>query len=393
MPAWRFDQGRLDYFRFDEVKKIAHALVELDGKSKPGRDDPDIVRIALKKYSNLPFAPDNYYVWRNYSRVFGFLLLGTDIDGVIYATDLCKDLVSTDSKLDCDDYLAHVARNFYYPSPVFQGYAAQGQLCFPIVAIIKFLISTYRTTGKDYVTLEEIEDYLISNQVTGLEDIKDYKVFTRGKSDLSGDENRQLREMVSFVSQFSFLTLSNSNLYLNVVNDDELNEILSALQPVIRKQETDRRKEILHLGRRSTQTLSNRISPIQVESIEEEFVEGKKVRVTHLRSERNGKLKSLYFSTTANPSICDMCQTDTASRYPWVDHVIELHHLLPLSSPVRVESKGTSLRDLVGLCPSCHRATHKYYSAWLKRNDADDFQSHEEALNVYNEAKKLLKDN
>lgn len=69
--------------------------------------------------------------------------------------------------------------------------------------------------------------------------------------------------------------------------------------------------------------------------------------------------------------------------YPWTDHVIELHHLLPLASPVRVESTGTSLNDLVGICPSCHRATHKYYSLWFRQNNVRDFRSYEEAYQVY----------
>ena len=85
-----------------------------------------------------------------------------------------------------------------------------------------------------------------------------------------------------------------------------------------------------------------------------------------------------------------MCYVDTAIRYPWADHVIELHHLLPLASPVRVGNQTTSLKDLVGLCPSCHRATHKFYSKWFKENKVKDFASHEQAINVYNDIKKQI---
>ena len=119
MGSWRFDQGRLDYFRFDEIKKSARALAQLDGIDKPRGDAPDILREVLSYNSHLPFSPSHYYVWRNYGRVFGAQLLAAEINGKIVATDLCKQLAST-SDVDCDDYLAHFARVFYYDSPVFQ---------------------------------------------------------------------------------------------------------------------------------------------------------------------------------------------------------------------------------------------------------------------------------
>jgi len=95
----------------------------------------------------------------------------------------------------------------------------------------------------------------------------------------------------------------------------------------------------------------------------------------------------MYFSTLPNSQICNMCTIDTNKRYPWAEHVIELHHLLPLSSPIRVESGKTSLKDLVGLCPSCHRATHKFYSSWFKKSGLRDFGTYTEAQNVYQQAK------
>jgi hypothetical protein len=49
------------------------------------------------------------------------------------------------------------------------------------------------------------------------------------------------------------------------------------------------------------------------------------------------------------------------------------------------------LKDLVGLCPSCHRATHKYYSKWFAEKKMKDFESYEQALNVYNSAKSNVK--
>lgn len=390
MLEWRFDQGRLDYFRPDEIKKIALALASLDGASKPVRNDPDIIRTALAKYSSLPFLPIDYFVWRNYKRVFGCLMLATVISGQIRATDLCKKIASAPDDFDADDYLAHFARNFYYSSPIFEDYVPTGPQIFPAVAIIKFLISEYLVRGKDYVSLDEIAAYLIGNNVTGTEPLAFFGSLKKSAFKIDDDHLRQVRELVKFISQFSFLKWDNPNLYIEVKNKDELTSIEKNLQPVCNVRKADPAEEILQMGAGFGSSTIGAITLQNVSSTEEEFTEGQKVRVTHLRTERSAKLKSLYFAKTDNPQVCRMCQEDTAKRYPWAPHVIELHHLLPLSSPVRVEQGTTSVKDLVGLCPSCHRATHRYYTLWFKSNGVKDFRSYAEAVQVYEEAKSKI---
>src|SRR2546427_12435424 len=104
MIAWRFDQGRLDYFQFDEIKVIAKALDSVNGSDKPSRPKPDILRKALGEYSPLPFAPSDYYVWRNYKRVFGCQLLAAEVADKIVATSLCQKLAAKPADLSYDDY-------------------------------------------------------------------------------------------------------------------------------------------------------------------------------------------------------------------------------------------------------------------------------------------------
>ncbi len=387
---WRFDQGRLDYFQFDEIKKIAKALSKLDGISKPRGSDLDLIRLTLKKYSNLPFAPDDYFVWRNYKRVFGCQLLATDINNSIFSTELCKVLAHSPDDVDVDDYLAHVAKNFYYPSPIFESYSTSGLQVFPVVAIIKWLISINLTRAENSVSLDDIAAYLIGNNVTGLEPISDYVNLKRTSYTLSGEQPRQLREMLRFISQFSFLKWNNPNLFLEVSDVVELYEIEKSLTPTVNLRQSDAGSELLQMGSNFRADLLGTLTIRQVESIEQEFTEGKKVRVTHLRTERSSQLKKFYFSNHDHAEVCDMCELDTRERYPWTDHVIELHHLLPLTSPVRFEKNTTSLKDLVGLCPSCHRATHKYYRGWLTENKINDFRNYAEAKDVYFNAKNSI---
>jgi hypothetical protein len=388
--VWRFDQGRLDYFQFDEIKKIAKALDKLDGISKPRSPDLDLIRLGLRKYSNLPFAPDDYFVWRNYKRVFGCQLLATDINNTIYATDLCKVLAHSPDDVDVDDYLAHVSANFYYPSPIFENYSTSGIQVFPMVAIIKWLIFINLTRGEKSVSLDDIAAYLIGNNVTGLEPISNYANLKRTSYVLSGDQPRQLREMLRFISQFSFLKWKNPNLYIDVSDNAALYEIEKSLVPTVNLRQSDAGSEMLQMGSGFKVGLLGALTIRQVELIEQEFAEGKKVRVTHLRTERSSQLKKFYFSNHAHAEICDMCEMDTRKKYPWTDHVIELHHLLPLASPVRLEKNTTSLKDLVGLCPTCHRATHKHYSRWLNENKVNDFRDYAEAKDVYLDVKKSI---
>jgi hypothetical protein len=386
MLAWRFDQGRLDYFQVDEIKRIACALAEMDGMGKPGKGDPDTIRAILSKYSTLQFKPADYYVWRNYGRVFECMMLATVIKGHILVTDLCRKIASSPDDMDSDDYLAHFARNFYYSSPIFEDYSHVGPQVFPAVAIIKYLISEYIVRGKNYITVDEIGSHLIANNVTGIEDLGHFAGLKK-KALLAGTDLRQVRELVKVVSQFSFLKWDDPNLYLEVSNKEELYAIEKSLKPVLNIRKENAGEEILQMGQVLSASSLGTLTLHHIESIEEEFTEGKKVRVTHLRSERSSKLKGLYFAKTKRPELCRMCEIDTAKKYPWTSHVIELHHLLPLASPVRVEQGTTSIKDLVGLCPSCHRATHRYYSGWFKKNHVKDFRNYDEAVTVYEEAK------
>jgi hypothetical protein len=386
VALWRFDQGRLDYFQYDEIKRIAHALVEVNGIPKPNIND-DILRQTLLKYSPRPFSPNNYTVWRNYKRVFGCLLLATEVAGRIVCTDLCKILATDLDVIDIDDYMRHFATRFYYPSPVFDGYNCTDHQTFPVIAIIKFLLSEYLVRGKASITVDEIGNYLLANDVTGLEPLSFYS--TLKPKSFNGDL-RQTRELIRFISQFSFLKWNKPSLYFEASNKDEAFQIEELLAPQLMQRQPDPEAEVLNLGSDFQGTALGDLTISQINIVDAEFTEGSKIGVTHLRSERSAKLKDFYFSNTINPHICDMCSIDTEKRYPWADRIIELHHLLPLCSPVRVDAGKTSIKDIAGMCPSCHRATHKFYSKWLKSNGLKDFKSYEEALNVYNEAKREI---
>lgn len=388
---WRWDQGRLDYFQLDEIRRLAKALVSFHGHGLPRGDEPDTLRVTLEAFSDRPFLPEDYKVWRNYKRVFGCQLLATELQGVVFATDLCKQMAN--EQIDGDDYLIHVVRHFYYPSPVFEDYLPQGPQVFVMCAIVKLLVSNFVEHTRPSVSIDEIVSRLKGNNVDGMEPLARYGQLstTNAKNPSGSDELRQIREMLRFLSQLSFLKWDNPNLYLDVASKDAAIEIATVFTPSVLIRHPDPAQELLQLGGAAhTGVMPEAVESETLSPNDREFTEGNRVRVVHLRIERSSKLKELYFNHASKPHECDMCEMDTQKRYPWANRLVELHHLLPLSSPVRVESKSTSLRDIVGLCPSCHRATHKFYSGWLRETNQKDFGSYAEAKNVYDLAREAI---
>ena len=116
------------------------------------------------------------------------------------------------------------------------------------------------------------------------------------------------------------------------------------------------------------------------------FEEGTKSEKTHLVIERNQFLRKEFFAR--HPWLtCDLCIMDTHATYPWNERVLDIHHLLPLSSGVEIGVDGTKFGDIRPVCPTCHRAVHSYYTGFLKRHQQPDFTSRDQAFTAYHEIK------
>jgi hypothetical protein len=384
---WRWDQGRLTYFSIDKVRKISEALVETDGVNLK---DPSPLRTTLPRKVGLSFAPLKYKIWRNYSRVFKSLGLASRVNGELQTTDLCQRLLSTgDDFVTYDEYLQNIAKIFYYPSPIFQGYDVLAPQVFPFCAVLKFLYSRVTISPDPKINLDEIFGFLIGNRVTGLENIPYYSNLKDTKLRPNGDESRQVREMLIFISQLSYLSWISDSLILDSEALANLNneELILLATPEQRSREIEPENEIQNMYQfsNSYNLKINLKEPITLEDLK--FTEGKKIRVSHLRTERNRKVIKHYFQYAENPNLCNICNIEHKVRYPWIENLIEVHHILPLSSPLYIDRGGTSIKDLVGLCPNCHRATHSFYRNYLRGEGIDDFLSEEHALDIYMSAK------
>ena len=387
---WRWDQGRLDYFRFDAIREIATTQCGLENVKL--QTTPDPLRGPLQNDTGLPFAPQDYTVWRNYKRVFGCCLLAIDVDKKVICTEVCHQLAGRGAELSADAYFSHFAKAFYYPSPIFEGYENRGTQHFPVCAILKFLLAKLRNGQPAVTTPEEILYTLVANKCTGDEPVSHYQNLNRNNDyEPAPDELRQLRELVRFISQLSILKWVQPNLFLDIepTNAEALKAVESLAQPLHRPRKGSASEELLQLGQTGQLPVLPLASALSGDT-DVSFSEGKAKRVTHLRYERSPKLREFYFTNIHPPFLCDMCKLNSSARYPWTVNMLELHHLLPLASPLRVENARTSLSELVAVCPNCHKATHLFYKEWLDDNHQDDFASYKQARDVYEIAKSKL---
>lgn len=84
-------------------------------------------------------------------------------------------------------------------------------------------------------------------------------------------------------------------------------------------------------------------------------LEGSVSVVTIKRRERSKKNRQLCLSHNGHK--CAVCGLIPTERYGDAGRIIEVHHIQPLSSLKR-EKEFDPIRDLVPLCPNCHRAVH-----------------------------------
>ena len=379
---WRWDQGRLLYFQFDVLKSIATVLVKFDGANITKCED--VFRNTLMNETGMPFAPAHYTVLRNYKRVFECAFLATVSNGHLIVSDFCRELAKEDGEFEnADNFLLSYINRFRFPFSAFDGYSPIGERVYPFCAIIKYLIALSQKGIQPCISLDDIFNLIVANNCNGYEDLEFYKRLTPKPHPINETAKRQLREMIIFVSQLSVLKVYDGRLWLDVTNPNAIDELVNKfLIPYAIAPKENRTDEFMSLTKLSDGIVLPTIEIFTSDISDVEFIEGKRKRVEHFRIDRSPLLRKYYRQINTQP-VCDMCKMDTSEKYPWTDYMLDIHHLLPLSSSIAITTKGTSLQDIVGLCPSCHRGIHSYYTKWLRNNGQDDFNSRKEAMEVY----------
>ena len=388
---WNWDQGRMQYFQYDALRTVSKFIVNNDLRNS----DPEFIRSE----TGLSFsAPKTHTPWRNYSRIFKLCLIASEFNGRAIPTDVAS-VLSQSGLVTCDEYLHFLVEASTTPSPALSGWKemVEDNIKHPLCFALKYILAKAAGHNDNITPINEIVAAFQFSGFNGGECDADFLQLLRKKQQyesmsLSGDI-RQARESIKFISQISYLHYVNGNMIVSLERDDA-HEIFNDLNPISGPREEDGNSEIQRLAKLfrygTEHDFFDYKSSSLADVLESGFDEGSKVKKTHVVIERNSKLRSFFFEK--NPSaICDSCDLDTSIKYPWVKRVLDIHHILPLSSGTRVDSsRGTLLDDLAPVCPSCHRAIHRYYDQYLKAENKKDFNDEIEAKDIYSQIKKII---
>jgi hypothetical protein len=381
---WHWDQGHLAYFQFDALRQISVFVMEHDFKTAQ--------RGELLAATGLTFAaPLTHTPWRQYSRVLKLCLLVSESGTEAVPTPVAE-ILSKPGLVTCDEYLHFLARAFTEPSPALEDWQPHIEARYPLLFTLKYLL-TKRAISHDPVSnLDEIigayrktgfiGDEADTDFISAVGDSSQYEAIGQSVPDRL---RRQARESLKVLSQISYLHLEERQLIVSLDPSDARN-IFQDLHPILGPKAADRESEIRRLADLfrdgSNEDFFDYPNTVVNDIIQSGFKEGSKVKKTHITIERNQELRRAFFEARPS-SLCDVCRLNTAATYPWTTRVLDLHHLLPLSSGTRVEQSGTTFNDLVPVCPSCHRAVHRFYDVWLSEKDLQDFPDEQCAKEVY----------
>ncbi len=385
---WHWDQGHLAYFQFDALRAMSSYIVHNDIKSAS--------RAEAVAATGLAFAgPQNYLPWRNYARALKLSLLLYERDNKAIPTAIAQ-LLARPGIVTCDEYFHFLAQVSTEPNPALADWTPDAHVRYPLLFALKYLLAKATISISPFVDMDEIIGAYCETTLTGEEDESEFlsalnslNSYVSLAGSASPDLLRQSRESLRILCQISYLRLQNNLIFVDLDRNDS-GDIFRDLHAVggvrakTKNDEIERRANLFSDG--SAHDFFSYSNTTTQEVIQSGFIEGNKVQKTHVVIERNSGLKKAYFAARPT-SICDVCNMDTRLTYPWADRIIDLHHLLPLCSGTRVESRGTTFDDLTPICPSCHRAVHSYYDGWFKKQKRNDFSSKDEALAVYNQIK------
>ncbi len=387
ITMWHWDQGRLEYFQFDALRQIAAYVETHDFKAAD--------RATLLAETGMSFAPLDYKPWRNYSRVLKLMLLVSEAGEVAQPTPVAS-ILARPGAVTCDEYLHFLICAFTEPAPALTDWRPDAAFRYPLLFALKYLLAKTAITTSPVASLDEIIGAYKTSGFDGSEQEERFIALvgssanyeTSGKS-ISEDLRRQARESLKVIAQISYLHVRSNQIIVSL-HPTDAQEIFADLAPISGPRATDRDAEIRRLANLfrggSTSVAFEYPNTIIEEVVESGFREGTKVQKTHVKIERNVGLRKQFFSARPT-SVCDICLLDTRKTYPWTERVLDIHHLLPLCSGTRVEGRNTTFDDLVPVCPSCHRAVHRYYGNWLDSKNRKDFRNADEAKGVYQDMK------
>jgi len=381
----------MPYFQYDVLRAVARFVTTHQWT----RSNPTLIRDE----TGLSFSvPATHTPWRNYLRIFKLSLLISEKDGVAIPTLVAQRLTQA-GVVTCDEYMHFLVKATTDPSPALNGWkaVARGQpVRHPLCFALKFFLVKVACLREPITSINEVIGAYIDSGFSGSEDDTAFVDIMHKRSSYAqigkGMDTRQAKESIKLISQISYLHNDGDDIITSLSQEDAMN-IFKDIYPIAGPCEADGDLEIQRLADLfkdgSDHAPFDCKTKIISDELESGFSEGSRVKNLHIVIERNSKLRELFFDRKPT-TVCDACSTDTKKRYPWVERILDLHHILPLASGTRVDSTGTVLGDLVPVCPTCHRAIHRFYDGHLKSVMRQDFLNKEEARDVYAKAKEEI---
>lgn len=396
---WDWDQGHLAYFQFDALRRISSFIV--------GNDFKQASREELALASGLNFAaPSSHSPWRQYSRALKLALLISEDEASKKKGTLASPvafLLSQPGVITADEYFHFLARAFTHPSPALEGWTRSAEFRYPLLFALKYLLAKRAISGPPFSTLDEVIGAYVRTELAGDEDEEAFigavasdSVYGPIGRQVPYGPRRQSKESLQVISQISYLHIEQRGIVVSL-DPEDARDLFQDLTPILGPRSANREAELRRLADlfRDGATEDSFEYPHTVvnDAVLSGFLEGSKVKRTHMTIERNSGLREAFFSAKPT-SICDVCTLNTLRTYPWTTRILDIHHLLPLASGTRVVSLGsgrgharTTLDDLVPVCPSCHRAVHRFYDLWLRDRSLSDFPNEMLAREAYSNMK------
>ena len=381
---WHWDQGRLAYFQYDVLRRAAQFAIH--------NDFAKATREELRAAIGLSFDAGPNAPWRNYARIFKAMFVLAGVNGVAVPTAIAQRL-AVPGNITADEYFHFVVQATTEPSPALSGYRPDAEFRYPLLFALRYIL-VKATQGLMRTTFDEIIGAFGKSCFSGNEDDTAFigllgreSEFAQSGKAVKSDMRRQARESLQrTVCQVSYLHLLGQLIDASIHPSDAkaaFDELYGLGGPFAADGDTEiiRRAELFKDG--SVLDFFDYPRTIVSDAVQAGFNEGGRVEKTHLIIERNARLRKEYFSRF-DPRNCDVCSVDTKATYPWTNSVLDLHHKLPLAAGTQVEAKGTVLTDLVPVCPTCHRAVHGFYTLWLSESGLKDFETNDQAHEVYN---------
>lgn len=385
---WQWDQGRLPYFQYDVLRAVSRFVISRDMRNTPS--------LVIREETGLEFLPSDYAPWRNYARTFKLGLLVSEVGQVAVPTDVARLLAQTGS-VTCDEYMHFLAQATTSPSPALSGWNSLREPRFPLCFSLRYILAKMAVSNDYFTPIDEIIGAYASSGFRGGESDEDFLrlISNRGQYLDIGRRSdavlrRQARESIKVLCQISYLHNEGETI-IGSLSPEDAGSIFQEITPiegisVANGDEEIQRRATLFRGGSEHDFFDYQTTTVSNE-IESGFLEVSRVKRSHTVIERNSRLRTLFFDKHPG-AVCDACLTDTRVKYPWTVRVLDMHHILPLSSGTQVHAtQGTLLGDLVAICPTCHRAVHRFYDQYLREVDQRDFMDLEESRRVYSLAK------